>query len=81
MEPRDTTITGTVVRKRIAPGSKSDHIGVVLRDDKGQHYVLRRVGGHAFRDAALERLVGKTITGNGFVSGRTFIMSDWIVKD
>jgi len=76
-----TTISGKVLRRRIAPGSKSERVGVVLRDRGGEVYVLRRAGGHAFRDAALTRLVGKTITGTGLVSGRSFIMDDWTIEE
>lgn len=71
-------ITGLVERERISPGSKSDHVGVVLRAPDGSRYILRRMGGNAFRDEELERLVGKTITGSGFVTGTTFIMKDWV---
>jgi hypothetical protein len=65
---------------RIAPGSKSDRLGVVLRTNHGAEYVLRRLGGNTFNDEILEPLVGSTITGRGIVSGQTFIMKDWIVK-
>src|ERR1044071_5285848 len=80
MESRDATITGQIKRKRIAPGSKSDRIGVVLEDDSGQPFVLRRVGGHPFHDKVLERLVGKQITGPGLVSGQYFMLNRWTVK-
>ena len=70
-------VSGTVTRSRIAPGSKSDHVGVVLRADDGKEYVLRRSGGNAFRDDTLEKLVGKTITGDGVIAGNTFIVDDW----
>ena len=80
MQPRTRRLTGTVARTRIAPGSKSDHVGVVLRTDRGGEYVLRRSGGNPFRDEALEDLVGKKITGDGFVAGQTFIMKNWKVK-
>jgi hypothetical protein len=70
-------VSGTVARSRIAPGSKSDHVGVVLRADDGKEYVLRRAGGNAFRDDELEKLVGKTITGDGVIAGNTFIVDDW----
>lgn len=72
------TFTGKVTRKRIAPRSKSDRIGVVLENEDGRWYVLRRAGGNPFRDRALDRLVGKMITATGLVSGRSFIMTDWI---
>jgi hypothetical protein len=80
MQPPRKRITGTVMRSRIAPGSKSDHVGVVLRTESGKEYILRRSGGNAFRDEALEELVGNTITGVGFVVGQTFIMKDWTAK-
>jgi hypothetical protein len=69
-----------VTRERIAQGSKSDRVGVVLRTDSGEEYVLRRKGGNAFRDPALDQLVGKSITGSGLVAGRTFIMESWTVE-
>lgn len=81
MQPRNKRITGTVMRSRIAPGSKSDHVAVILRTGDGKEYVLRRSGGNAFRDEALEELVGNTITGSGLVVGQTFIMKNWTAKD
>jgi hypothetical protein len=42
MKPKRRRITGTVVRAQIAPGSKSEHVGVVLRTAKGDEYVLHR---------------------------------------
>ena len=68
-------ITGIVSQKRIAPGSKSDRHGVVLRTTNGDELILRRAGGNAFRDEALESLVGTTITGTGTVAGQTFILA------
>jgi hypothetical protein len=80
MDPERATMTGKVSRKRIAPGSKSDRVGVVLDDGAGHVYALRRAGGNPFSDAALEKLVGKTITATGIVSGRSFIMDSWSVE-
>jgi hypothetical protein len=80
MEAEQRRITGTVARAQIAPGSKSDRVGVVLRTQKGDEYVLRRMGGNAFRDEALDQLVGATITATGLVAGQTFIMKDWTVE-
>lgn len=77
MAATEQSLTGTVERERISPGSKSEHVGVVLRADDGCRYVLRRLKGNPFRDEALERLVGKSITATGFVSGSTFIMTAW----
>jgi hypothetical protein len=80
MEPKRRRITGTVARAQIAPGSKSEHLGVVLRTTTGDEYVLRRRGGNAFHDDVLERLVGATITGEGLVTNRNFIMNEFSVK-
>ena len=54
MAPRRRRITGKVERALIAPRSKSQHVGVVLRTAAGDEYVLRRRGGNAFHDAVLE---------------------------
>ncbi len=78
-EPR--RITGIVLRAAVATGSKSERVAVVLRTDAGEEHILRRAGGHAFRDLVLEALVGKTITGSGLVTGQTFIMHKWTIED
>ena len=70
-------MTGKVQRRRIAAGSKSDRVGAVIQDGAGRSYALRRAGGNPFSDAALDKLVGKTITATGLVSGRSFIMDEW----
>jgi hypothetical protein len=75
--PSERRISGTVARTRIAPGSKSDHVGVVLRTDDGEEYVLRRTGGNAFHDEELEKLVDTSITATGLVAGGTFVMKEW----
>ena len=79
---RDDTreVTGTVEQSRIAAGSKSEHVGIVLRTSEGNEYVLRRMGGNAFRDPVLEKLVGETITGTGLVAGNSYIMRRWKVQ-
>ncbi len=81
MASQDRRLTGTVTRTRIAPGSKSDRVGVVLRTADGDEYVLRRLGGNAFRDETIEALVGATVTGTGLVTDHTFIMKDWTVEN
>jgi hypothetical protein len=78
MATERTTITGNVKRQRIAAGSKSDRVGVVLDDGAGRTYALRRAGGNPFSDAAMDGLVGKTITGTGIVADSNFIMDDWV---
>ena len=73
------TISGNVKRQRIAAGSKSDRVGVVLDDGAGRILALRRAGGNPFSDAAMDELVGKTITGTGIVADGHFIMDRWDV--
>jgi hypothetical protein len=80
MGPRRRRITGTVARALIAPRSKSQHVGIVLRTAAAEEYVLRRRGGNAFHDPVLERLVGATITGLGLVTNRNFIMDEFKVE-
>jgi hypothetical protein len=67
---------GRVVKKRVAPGSKSDHQAVVL-ETEGDALVLRRQGGNAFRDPVLDDLVGHRIRGTGRRSGSTLILTEW----
>lgn len=67
---------GTVISESFAVGSKSEHDAVKLVTDRGT-YVLRRRGGNAFRDPALEKLVGATIECDGVLSGNTLIIADW----
>lgn len=69
-------LTGDVVKEPIGQGSKSERDAVLLLTGE-KRYVLRRQGGNAFQDPALDRLVGKRIQGSGFVTGYTFLMSEW----
>jgi hypothetical protein len=69
-------VRGTVERKRVARGSKSEHEAIVLRTAR-RTYRLRRRGGHPFYDPTLEPLVGKTLLAEGTVAGPTFILDGW----
>lgn len=71
---------GQVVRKRHAPGSKSDREAVML-DVGDEELVLRRFGGNAFSDDVLDKLVGHRIRGMGQRVGCTLILRDWIELD
>ncbi len=81
MPHEERRITGIVLRAPVAAGSKSERVAVVLRTDAGEQHILRRRGGHAFRDEVLQALVGKAITGTGLVTGQTFIMDKWTIKN
>jgi hypothetical protein len=80
MEAANRRITGTVARARIAPGSKSERVGIVLRAADGEEFALRRLGGNAFQDDALDKLVGTRITATGRLLDNTFIITDWTVE-
>jgi hypothetical protein len=72
---------GTVAKRRIARGSKSDHVATLLKTADGE-FVLRIAGGNPFGDARLERLIGKKIRCQGEVRDYTLIISKWHeVKD
>ena len=68
--------SGRVAKRRVRIGSKSEREAVVIDTADGS-YVLRRVGGNAFQDDDLEKLVGKRLSATGIVRGSDFIMSTW----
>ena len=72
--------SGEVIKEVVAKGSKSEHRAVLLDTGK-QQYILRRLGGNAFSDPTLDKLVGKTISAVGEVTGNTLIMSEWSVTE
>ena len=74
MKPQQ--LTGRVVKEPFAKGSKSEREAVLLLADE-RRYVLRRQGGNAFADPALDALVGKTIRGTGLLTGYTFLVTEW----
>ena len=67
-----------MVKEIFAKGSKSEREAVMLVAGD-RRYVLRRQGGNAFHDPALEELVGQKIRGTGSLADYTFLLSDWIV--
>ncbi len=69
-------LTGSVVVKAFAEGSKSEHDAVCLQTIEGT-YVLRRVGGNPFNDEVLRDLVGKRIISHGRIKGPYFMMDDF----
>ena len=73
-------MTGRVIQQQYGVGTKSERQAVMLKTPEGT-FILRRVGGNAFEDAALNSLVGKIICASGAIHGTTFIMSDWKSSD
>lgn len=76
----ETTLTGSVIKKLIALGSKSEREAVLLVvGDK--EYILRQKGGNPLNDPELNELVGKRVVGDGFLLGTTFVLTDWDLAD
>jgi len=78
------TLTGSIIRKQVARTSKSERMAICLSalgvaGTPNQDYILRRVGGHPFVDPTLHGLVGKRITADGEIKGKTFFMTSWVV--
>jgi hypothetical protein len=73
----ERTLTGKVSRAWVHIGSKSEREAVVIETSDGQQYVLRRQGGPAFDDPALDELVGLSLEVEGLESGNTIIMRRW----
>jgi hypothetical protein len=68
---------GNVVKRQWGKGSKSEHMAVAL-ESGGNLLKLRRAGGNPFFDAELEKLVGKSIEGQGtLLDQSTLELSSW----
>jgi hypothetical protein len=66
---------GSVVKRPFGAGTKSEHDAIMLVTKDGD-YILRRQGGNAFHDPALEKLVGKQVQVTGTVTGYTLLITD-----
>jgi hypothetical protein len=73
-------LEGRVISKRINVGSKSEHQAAMLVTSDGE-FKLRMQGGHPFSDPEVDRLVGKRIRGEGFMSAGQFLMERYEVID
>jgi len=71
-ENGDIELTGKVIQKKFAEGSKSEHNAVYLETPEGS-YQLRRLGGNPFSDPELNKFVGKKINATGILKGLLFI--------
>jgi hypothetical protein len=67
---------GRVVKRLVAPGSKSEREAYCLQTSSGE-LVLRQYGANAFTDSAFESLEGKQIEAEGILSHNTFIVKEW----
>jgi hypothetical protein len=70
---------GTVVRKLIRRGTKSEHQSLVLATTQGE-FKLRRVGGNPFRDEVLDQLEGRKIRCSGELVGDEIFLDTWSIE-
>jgi hypothetical protein len=75
------TISGQVVRKLVARGSKSERDAIMLVTREGKEFLLRRRHGHPFQDKVLDDLVGKIITLKGSLIDNLLLMDEWTKDD
>ena len=71
-ESGNVELTGKVIQKKFAEGSKSEHNAVYL-ETPGGTYQLRRLGGNPFSDPLLNKLIGKKINATGILKGMLFL--------
>ena len=72
---KEVQLSGKVVIKKIAKGSKSERDAVLLQTDD-KEYVLRKLGGNPFHDISLEKLAGKSITATGITDRNLFLVKE-----
>lgn len=68
-------LTGKVVERKFAAGSKSEHDAVFLETEQGA-FQLRRVGGNPFVDPVLQKLIGKKVMATGTLHQSLFLATE-----
>jgi len=69
-------LSGRVERQRLALGTKSEHMGMVLLTPAGGRHVLRLRGGNPFKDPVLEALEGQYVTLRGQLRENFFLVDN-----
>ncbi len=67
---------GRVLLRPEATGTKSEHDAIVLETRQGT-FLLRRVGGSAYRDPELVKLINRQISCLGALHQGTLILTSW----
>lgn len=75
----NVALRGKVERQLLAPGTKSEHSGLVLCAEDGTRYRLRRRAGNPFQDPVLAPLEGRHVTLHGQVDGTLLWVESWTV--
>ncbi len=74
-------LQGTVSKKVLSAGSKSERSAVVLTTDDGTEFVLRMRGGHPMLDPNLESLVGNQVRLQGNSHRNIFFIDAWTIEE
>jgi hypothetical protein len=73
-------ISGSVVRKPFAEGTKSERTAVYLVTDQGE-YLLRRRGANPLHDPVLDGLAGRRIRCRGKLYGYTLLVTYYEIME
>ena len=73
-------ISGTVIQKTFAKGSKSEHEAIYIVTDQGE-FVLRKKDDNPFENKALLSFVGKKVQADGTLKDYLFLAARvWLVE-
>ncbi|MDH0864946.1 hypothetical protein [Mitsuaria sp. GD03876] len=75
------TLRGRVVRDRVATGSKSEHVAMLLALPDDTRVPLRRAGGNPFHDPVLAALEGQVLIVEGERRASYFLVRRHTVCD
>lgn len=68
-------LTGEVIVKPFATGSKSEHDAVFIQSAEGT-FLLRKQGGNPFYDPMLQQFVGKQVKVKGLLDRNLFLAKE-----
>lgn len=70
------TVIGTILKRKLGKGSKSDRIVNAILTEDGIDLVIRHDGGTAFEDTIFDALEGKRVRLTGVMQSFVMIVSD-----
>ena len=79
--PKTEKLAGFVETRAVLQGTGSEHEGVILTTDAGEHLRLQRIGGNPFSDPVTKRLIGHKISLRGYRLGHIFRYSPDTVQE
>jgi hypothetical protein len=72
-------LQGRVIAQRVLQGTASEHTGVVIETDAGEHLRLQRAGANPFADPVTRGLVGHIVRVTGIRLGNVFRFTDFLL--